>query len=94
MYQPNRAEFRGFILHSTKPRDHFRPVGVCAVAIDDFDARVQGDILPENVKNGLPLDYSSTQSVLSLKTDDQYRVPRIAGTLSEVVKNPTILHHP
>src|ERR1700694_190978 len=94
MYQPYWPESRGLISHSTEPRDHFRPVGVCAIAVDDFNTRVQRDVLPENVKNVLPLDYPSTQGVFSLKTDDEYRVPRIAGSLSEVVKNPTILHHP
>ena len=94
MYQPYRAELRGLVPHSTKPGDHLRPVGVCAVTVDDFNTRVQGDVLPENVKNRLPLDYSSTQSMLSLKTDNQYRVPRIAGSLSEVVKDPAIFHHP
>jgi hypothetical protein len=94
MYQPYRAEIRGLIPHSAKPRNHFRPVGVCAIAIDNFNTRVQGDVIPENVKNGLPLDYPPTQSMLSLKTDDEYRVSWIAGALRKMVKNPTILHHP
>jgi hypothetical protein len=32
--------------------------------------------------------------MLSLKTDDEYGVSRIAGTLSKMVKDPTVLHHP
>jgi hypothetical protein len=67
---------------------------VRAIAVDHFNARVQSDVVPENVKHRLPLDYSPTQRVLSLKTDDEYRISRIAGALGEMVKNPAILHHP
>jgi hypothetical protein len=67
---------------------------VRTIAVDDFDASMQWHVIAENVKNGLPLDYSPAKGVLGLKADDEYRVSRIAGALSEMVKNPAIFHHP
>jgi hypothetical protein len=94
VHQPYRTEFWGLVPHATKPRDHFRPVGVRTITVDHFNARVERDVVPENVKHRLPLDYSPTQRVLGLKTDDEYCISRIAGTLGKMVKNPAILHHP
>ena len=78
VHQPYRAKIWGLVPYPTEPRDHLRPIGMCAVAIDDFNARVKRDVFAENVKNGLPLDYSPTQSVLGLKADHKYGVAGIA----------------
>ena len=93
MHQPYRAKFWRFIPHSPKPRDHFRPIGMCAIPVDDLNTGMERNVFAENVKNRLPLDYSATQGMLGLKTDDEDRVSGVAGTLGKMVKNPAVLHH-
>jgi hypothetical protein len=66
---------------------------MCAIPVDDFNTGVERNVFAENVKNGLPLHYSATQGVLGLKTDDEYRVSGVAGTLGKMVKNPAVFHH-
>ena len=94
MHQPHWAEVRRFVPDSSKPRNHFCPIGVRAVAIDDLYAGMQRNILAKNVKNRLPLDYSPAESVFGLKANYEYGVSGIARALGKVVKDSPIFHHP
>src|SRR5690349_1968872 len=93
MHKPDRPKVWRLFFHSRKPCDHFGAIGMCAVAINHFDMRMQWHVFAEYLEYWLPLDHAATQGVFRLKTDHQYRVTRIAGALREMMQNASVFHH-
>jgi hypothetical protein len=93
MYEPDWTKVRGFFTNLSQPRCHLGAIGMCAISVDDFDARMQGNVLSKDVKHRLSFDDPSAKCVFRLEANDQNGVPGIAGTLCEVMHDPPVFHH-
>ena len=81
------------IPHGVQPMAQLGAIPMCTVAIQNFNLRVQLHFFAKHLDDRPLLHNAAAQRVFSLKADDQNRIPRIGGSVFQVMQNASRLRH-